>query len=173
MQELNNRFSEEAIEILTLGSCLIPNGSYQAFNATDICKLVEKYYPLDFTKQEKINLRFQLQYFILDAPHNPTLKNLSTLSELCRALVETGKSEVYFLLDRLIRLILTLSVSTATTEQAFSAMKLVKTRLRNKMEDEYLTDNVVVHIEKKIIENFDLNSIIDDFKGLKKRKVAF
>ena len=84
-----------------------------------------------------------------------------------------GKSEVYFLLDRLIRLILTFRVSTATTERAFSAMKLVKTRLRNKMEDEYLTDSVVVHIEKEIAETFDSDSIIDDFKVLKKRKVAF
>ena len=173
MQELNNRFSEEAIELLALSSCLIPNGSYQAFNANDICKLVEKYYPLDFTEQEKINLWFQLQHFILDAPHNPTLKNLSTLSELCRALVETDKSQIYFLLDRLIRLILTLPVSIATTEWAFSAMKLVKTRLRNKTGDEYLTDSVVVHIEKEIAETFDSDSIIDDFKALKKRNVAF
>ncbi|TVU44128.1 hypothetical protein EJB05_03561, partial [Eragrostis curvula] len=37
--------------------------------------------------------------------------------------------------SRLIRLVLTLRVSTATTERAFSAMKLVKTRKRNKMED--------------------------------------
>ena len=52
-------------------------------------------------------------------------------------------------------------------------MKLVKTRLRNKMEEEYLTDSVVVHIEKEILETFDSDSIIDDFKALKKRKVTF
>ena len=52
-------------------------------------------------------------------------------------------------------------------------MKLVKTRLRNKTEDEYLRDSVVVHIEKEIAETFDSDFIIDDFKALKKRKVAF
>ena len=50
LQELNSKFSKEAIELLTLSSCLIPNGAYKAFNASDIYKLVEKYYPLDFTE---------------------------------------------------------------------------------------------------------------------------
>ena len=40
-------------------------------------------------------------------------------------------------IDRLIRLVLTLPVSTATMERAFSAMKLLKTRLRNKMKDDF------------------------------------
>ena len=40
-------------------------------------------------------------------------------------------------IDRLICLVLTLPVSTATTERAFSAMKLLKTRLRNKMKDDF------------------------------------
>jgi len=38
----------------------------------------------------------------------------------------------YHLIDRLIRLVLTLPMSTATTERAFAAIKVVKTRLRNK-----------------------------------------
>jgi hypothetical protein len=46
----------------------------------------------------------------------------------------------HFFFDRLIRLVLTLPVSTAASERAFSAMKLVKTRLRNKMGDEFLRD---------------------------------
>jgi hypothetical protein len=38
------------------------------------------------------------------------------------------------MVDKLLRLLLTLPVSTATTERAFSAMKFVKTRLRRKRE---------------------------------------
>jgi hypothetical protein len=38
------------------------------------------------------------------------------LSELCQKLVETGKVSIYFLIDRLVRLVLTLPISTATTE---------------------------------------------------------
>ena len=48
-------------------------------------------------------------------------------------------------------------------------MKLVKTRFHNRMEDEFLADSLVVHIERDIAENFDFDSIIDDFKSLKER----
>jgi hypothetical protein len=82
-------------------------------------------------------------------------------------LVETGKSKTYYLIDRLIRLVWTLPVSTATTERAFSAMKIVKTRLRNKMEDEFLANSLVVYIEREIAESFNLDSILDDFVSLK------
>ncbi|KAK4539256.1 hypothetical protein RGQ29_031933 [Quercus rubra] len=74
----------------------------------------------------------------------------SKFSELTTEFVILRKSKIYFLIDRLIRLVLTLPVSTATTERAFSIMKLLKTRLRNRMEDEFLTDNMIVYIEKEI-----------------------
>ena len=78
----------------------------------------------------------------------------STIARLCEILVETEKHETYHLVDRLICLILTLSVSTATTEMAFSAMMICKNRLRNRILDDFLADSLVVHIEKDIVEMF-------------------
>lgn len=68
--------------------------------------------------------------------------------------METRKSHCYNLIDSLIRLILTLPASTATTQKAFSAMKIVKTSHRNKMGDGFLVNYLVVHIEKEIAEIF-------------------
>jgi hypothetical protein len=62
------------------------------------------------------------------------------IADLCQGLVETEKSIIYPLIDRLIRLILTLPVSTVTTEQAFSTMKIVKIRLHNRMNDDFLAN---------------------------------
>jgi len=90
---------------------------------------------LDFSEQEKISLKFQLQHFIIDAPNNLDLKNLSTMLELCQSFARTGRSRTFYLIDRLICLILTLLVSTARTKRSFSAIKIIKTRLQNKMED--------------------------------------
>ncbi|KAK9726075.1 hypothetical protein RND81_05G188400 [Saponaria officinalis] len=115
LQELNSRFNDKALRLLTLTSVLAPYNGYKNFDLKG---------------------------------DDPTLRNLSTLQELCQCLAETGKSDVYFLIDRLIRLVLTLPVSTATTERAFSGMKIMKTRLRNKMEDDFLTDSLVIYIER-------------------------
>ena len=79
----------------------------------------------------------------------PNFGALKTFSDLCHWLVKTRKVEVYPLVYRMVSLILTLPVSTATTERSFSTMNIVKTTLRNKMEDEFLTDCLLVYIEKK------------------------
>ncbi|XP_075674824.1 uncharacterized protein LOC142644019 [Castanea sativa] len=61
-------------------------------------------------------------------------------------------------------------VSIATTERAFSVMKLLKTRLCNRMEDEFLADNMIVYIEKKIAGNFTMEMIMDEFYSMKNRR---
>ena len=54
LQELNNRFNDQAIELLTLATLLEPKDGYKDFDIDRICILAEKYYPIDFTSQEKI-----------------------------------------------------------------------------------------------------------------------
>ncbi|XP_062152108.1 uncharacterized protein LOC133860537 [Alnus glutinosa] len=172
LQELKNRFGEQAVELLTLSVALSPKDAYKSFKIDDICKLAEKFYPKDFNKQERFCLKFQLEHYKLDVPKHSDFQNMSTLSELCRGLADSGKSKIYPLIDRLIRLVLTLPVSTATTERAFSAMKLIKTRLRSKMEDEFLADHMVVYIEKEIAKNFTSEMIMDKFYSISNRRRA-
>ncbi|XP_076928372.1 uncharacterized protein LOC143592307 [Bidens hawaiensis] len=50
--------------------------------------------------------------------------------------------------------------------------EIFKNRLRNKMSDEYLTNSLVIYIEKEIAETFDSESIINEFKDLKGRRAA-
>ena len=95
---------------------------------------------------------------------------MSTLGDLCHGLVTTGKADMYPLVDRLLRLVLTLPASTATSERAFSAMKIVKTSLRNRMEDEFLRDYLLLYIEKEIAETISTDEIIDSFYSIKERR---
>ena len=48
-------------------------------------------------------------------------------------------------------------------------MKLVKSKFRNRMENEFLVDNLIVHIERDIANIFYFDSIIDNFKSLQER----
>uniref|UniRef100_A0A0A8ZL56 Uncharacterized protein n=1 Tax=Arundo donax TaxID=35708 RepID=A0A0A8ZL56_ARUDO len=50
-------------------------------------------------------------------------------------------------------------------------MKVVKTRLRNKMEDEFLRDCLLIYIEKEIAQEFTVDVLIDDFNAKKRRRV--
>ena len=97
----------------------------------------------------------------------------ATLALLSKILTETGKSTKFPLVDRLIRLVLTIPISIATCERAFSAMNIVKTKLRTKMEDDFLRDVRVIFIERELVNLFDVDSIIDDFALMKSRRVQF
>ncbi|XP_075489532.1 uncharacterized protein LOC142528375 [Primulina tabacum] len=167
LMELNTRFNESSVELLSLSTALDPKNSFDSFNSDDICKLAKKFYPGDFTDQEIVALEYELIHYKLDVMQN--LK-VSTLVELCQQLTESRRSSVYVMLTRLIHLVLTLPVSTATTERAFSAMKHVKTALRNKMEDDFLADCLTLYIERDLAKHIDVNSIIDEFYVLKSRR---
>ncbi|XP_071724717.1 uncharacterized protein [Rutidosis leptorrhynchoides] len=169
LQELNRRFTDNMVKLLTLSSTLDPRDNFQRLDIGKICELAETFYPDDFTEQEKIHLKIQAQHYELDVPEHPEFRNLVTISELCQVLTKTRKSLTYPLIDRLIRLILTLPVSTATNKRSFSAMSLVKNRLRNKMEYEFLVDCLITYIEKKMIKEFDTDSIINEFADMKER----
>ncbi|PWA79429.1 hypothetical protein CTI12_AA183140 [Artemisia annua] len=90
---------------------------------------------------------------------------------LCRALQITEKSEMYPLIDRLVHLILTLPVSTATSERAFSKMKLVKARLRSTMSDDFLKSSMILSIEREIVGTLWTEKMIDDFYCISQRRV--
>ena len=52
-------------------------------------------------------------------------------------------------------------------------MKVVQTNIRNKMENDFLTDSLMLYIENDIVLTFSLDSVIDDFANLKERRVPF
>ncbi|XP_052885322.1 uncharacterized protein LOC108484949 [Gossypium arboreum] len=145
LQEFKSRFNKNVVELLTLTTALDPKEFFKLFDIDKICILVNKFYPEEFSQQEKERLPYELKHYELDVCKHPDLRKISTLSELCRSLVESGKSVMYPLVDRFIRLILT--------------------RLRSKMEDDFLRSSLVMYIEKEIAEKFDINEIIDDFSS--------
>jgi hypothetical protein len=58
-----------------------------------------------------------------------------TLADLTKGLVRLGKNSIYLMADRLLRLVITLPISTKTTKRVFSAVKLAKTHTITKMGD--------------------------------------
>jgi hypothetical protein len=74
------------------------------------------------------------------------------------------------LIDRLLCLLVILTVSTTSAEQTFSSLKIIKTRQHNKMDDDYLANSLLIHIEGEIIENYTNDDIITDFKDMEEKK---
>jgi hypothetical protein len=102
LHELEFRFNEKVTDLLSTSATLILASIFRSFKTDDICEMVRKYYPADFTQQEIYGLEQQLKHFAVDASNDEELKNASTFTKLCRCIVESGRHSIYNLIDRLL-----------------------------------------------------------------------
>ncbi|CAM8884789.1 unnamed protein product [Rhodiola kirilowii] len=162
-----------SMELLTLSASFHPRNGFQAFKAEDVCLLASKFYPYDFTSCDMYNLEMECGFFVGGIEQDSMFAKMTSISDLCRLLVESGKSIYFPMIYRLICLILTLPVSTATTERAFSSMKIIKSDLRNKLSDEFLDDLMVLYIERTFTDCISNDDVIAEFEMSGPRRVKF
>ena len=168
LQELNNRFTEANTELLLCVACLNPSDLFFAFDKQRLIQLAE-FYPSDFSAIDLMALDNQLQNYIVDMRSNNEFFELKGIGDLAKKLVETKKNTVYPLVYLLVKLALLLPVATATVERAFSAMKFIKNRLRNRMGDQWMNDCLVTYIEKDVFDSIDNELIMQRFQNMKSR----
>ncbi|KAL0557020.1 hypothetical protein IC582_005538 [Cucumis melo] len=85
-------------------------------------------------------------------------------------MVVMNGDKVYPLVYQLLTLALILPVATATVERIFSAMNIVKTRLRNRMKDQWMNDCLITYIEKDLLDKLDNKLIMDQFQNMEIRR---
>ena len=95
---------------------------------------------------------------------------LKGISDLAKKMVEKKTNLVFPLVYLLIKLALTLPVATATVERAFSAMNIIKTRLRNRMGDEMMSDCLMTYIENDVFNNIEMEKVIQRFQNMTTRR---
>ena len=79
-------------------------------------------------------------------------------------LVSTKRYEQYYVVYKLLKLVLILPVATASVERVFSTMNYVKNKQRNKIGDEYLNNCFVTFIEKEFFSQVKDDDIINQFQ---------
>jgi len=169
MQELSSRFSEATTDLLLGVACLNPSDSFSNFDKNKILRMAQLY-PDDFDDLAIETLACELDTFIANVADDVRLSNISGLPELCRKLIQTKKHLSFPYLHQLLKLALILPVSTATVERVFSAMKFIKTKLRNKMSDEFLNNTVVTYFEIDIFKSLSNDDIMLYFQNMRSRR---
>ncbi|KAI8558542.1 hypothetical protein RHMOL_Rhmol04G0102900 [Rhododendron molle] len=154
LSELNSRFSEAATELLLCVACLNPCNSFSSFDKKKLIRLAELY-PNEFSRVELMVLPNQLDTYIFDMRTSNEFSSLNRIAHLSRKMVETGRDKVYPFVYLLLTLALILPVATAIVERVFSAMNIVKDRLRNRMSDQWLNDSLVVYVERDFFWSYE------------------
>ncbi|KAL7104338.1 hypothetical protein ACP275_08G238200 [Erythranthe tilingii] len=148
--ELNARFSDSTMELLVCIAFLDPSNSFSHFDKDKLLHLGH------FTELDKCELNDQLDTYILNE-----------ISDLARKMVETRRNKEYLLVYLILTLAFTLSVATATVERAFSAMSIIKCRLRSRINDEWLSDALLVSIGRDICAGIDNDTFTNNFQNMK------
>ncbi|KAD3640818.1 hypothetical protein E3N88_30041 [Mikania micrantha] len=158
IQEFGNCFNEVTSELLVCLSSLSPCDNFRGFDIPKILRLSDMY-PYDFNENDKRRLPIQLATYIDNLKADTRFANLDGLSCLVKLLVETKKHLSFALVYRLLKLGLVLPVATSTVERCFSAMKYLKSDLRNRIGDENLSDSCICFVEKELLRKVSLDDL--------------
>ena len=159
---MNHRFSEASTDLLDCIACLDPKNEFSNFDMDKLVHLADLY-PVDFISTGRTFLYQELQSFLSDMRIDGRLFNVQDLGSQAKKIKETMKDRVFSMVYCLVELALLLPVATASVERVFSAMKAVKTDLRNRMGDEWFNDTLVVYIENEIFDSIDNELILNRF----------
>jgi hypothetical protein len=147
-------------------ACLNISDSFSAFNKEKLLRLA-LFNPNEFSIVDLMVLSDQLDTYIIDLHGDDEFSDIEGIVSLADKMVKTKKNLIFSLVYMLIKLSLLLPVATATVERVFSAMHIVKSRLRNRMGDKWMNDSLIVYIEKDIFDKIDNEAIMKWFQNIK------
>lgn len=163
---ISDRFSQGSINIYSLLASLLRD----AINGEDVVinDQITELYAEDFDFGQ---LKVQLSLV------NTLLSGIqiSTVGEFARWLKDSASRPYLVQVEKLVHLLLTLPATNATSERSFSALKRIKTFLRNSMGQQRLNSCMLLHIYKELNDKINVNSIIGDFVAGhvdRKKKIA-
>jgi hypothetical protein len=169
--EMNHRFGEATTELLVCFSWLDPKNSFSKFDINKLARLAE-IYDADFLDGDHAVIRSQLETYILHVRMHPAFSSCTDVGSLATKMIETEKHMIFPLVYKLIELALLLLVSTASVERAFSAMKIMKSKLRNGIWGEWFNHLMVCYIERELFNALDNTTIARQFQSIKTQKMS-
>ena len=94
----------------------------------------------------------------------PTVKHVTTVRTVCEALnsKETYKS-LFSEVHSLLRLFLTIPITSATSERSFSTLRRVCTYLRSTMTEKRLNNCFLLHVHKELTDKCNLQELAKEF----------
>ncbi|GKE96246.1 zinc finger MYM-type protein 1-like protein [Tanacetum coccineum] len=146
IQEFTDRFSKASTELLRNMDCLNPCDSFSQFNTSKLVRLSDLY-PNDFDTVERMELESQLNLCYSNVTKDDSFVDLNGITYLAIMMVKKRKHISYPLVYRLLKLGLILPVATASVERCFSAMKIIKSDLRNRIGQGFLNSCVICGVE--------------------------
>ena len=129
-----------------------------------------KSYPDYFDSSQLKDLAHELPLYIDNVRADERFAGLKTISELAKLMVSTNKHLAFPLVYQLLKIVLVLPVATASVERCFSAMKIVKTLLHNRIGDDFMNHCIICFLEQRLLYSTPRKVVIDRFLKMRNRR---
>jgi hypothetical protein len=93
--------------------------------------------------------------YVLQVKRHASFSTSEYVQSLAMMMVLTERHLVFSLVYKLIELAFILPVSTTSVEKAFSAMKIIKSKFHNKINDVWMNDLMICYTEREIFKSLD------------------
>lgn len=152
MFSLKLRFNSETMSFLNICENFVTS------KVNDLTPIVE-FYKDDF-EEEKLRLHRDMFIDIMKQ-RNVTI---TTLKDVVKFLKENlSISEMLSEFSKLIRILLTIPVTSCTAERSFSALRRLKTYLRSSMGQSRLNNIAILHVHRDVTGKIDLDELLNRY----------
>lgn len=150
---INSRFNQKGLEVYRNIETILINQSYHQTVLTTICSL----YDIDLTllESELFNIHLDIKF---------QCSNIIDFLTVFKANLLVNRT-LYPLAYQLLGLVLVLPATNATSERSFSALKRLKTAMRNTMGQERMNSLILLHVHKTRTDALNVQEIISRFVG--------
>ena len=175
--EISRRFDQDSLALPIATEELLTKAANNV-EGSDIslpAKIIEAY-SRDIDMKE---LGRQLQMFpdlvsAYKSSQHLKLSKITTIHIICDMLQEVPMArEIFCEVDKLLRIYLTIPVTTATAERSFSALRRVKTYLCSTMSEQRLNNVMLCHVHKDLYDDLDLLKVAKIFVSASSRRQGF
>lgn len=160
--ELTDRFDQKEFmqPVLALESLLLKSANGEDFGE-ELQSVQESVYQTDF---DFAKLKKQLGVLV-DVIHEalPEVRQVTSIRTICEAMTRHAYRTMLSEVHKLLRLYLTVPITTATSERAFSTLRRLLTYLRSTMTEQRLNNCMLLHVHKTFTDNLDLREIAKEF----------
>ena len=172
IQELDRRFQQRDMELpRKTEDLLLQAANWEGPGSPQVPDLVLTTYKEDLNGEK---LHHQLA-MLPDLVRQTKVKKVTSVRSLAQILTSSkvGVTSLFSEVSALVRLFMTLPVTTATAERSFSTLRRLKTYLRSTMTQQRLNNVLMTHCHKSVTDNIDIEAVAKMFICVNETRMRF
>ena len=169
IQELLDRFEQKEFmqPVLAIESLLIKSAKGEC-HADEVRTVKESVFKddLNFDSLERhLGVLVDVVHLVL-----PQVQKVTSIQTICEVMKADPYRSMLSEVHKLLRLYLTLPITSSTSERAFSTLRRLQTYLRSTMMEQRLNNCMLLHIHKDLTDSLDLHQVAKDFISAKEER---